>query len=121
MILIVDYTFYFQLIKDYETRLKEAADKGILILPSGQQLSDRNVSTQVFFSYFMDTVQGNADSVNKIYYGNVDSLARHILGFNPEPRSKFNMSVSALENPYASPRDPIFYRIIKRIVDLGQR
>lgn len=66
-------------------------------------------------------IQGNADSLNKQLYESIDSLARNILGFNPDPLSKYQVLPSALQYYGTSLRDPAFYRLIKKIVGYFQR
>lgn len=66
-------------------------------------------------------IEGNEDSFNQRFYGSIDALGRKILGYNLEPSSKYKILPSALEIFSTSLRDPAFYRLYKRIVDLYYR
>ena len=66
-------------------------------------------------------IEGNADSYNRKFYGSIDSLGRKILGYNLEPSGKYRIIPSALEIFLTSMRDPAFYRLYKRIIDLYYR
>ena len=69
----------------------------------------------------MNAAQGNGDSVNFDYYNTLELTARHILGWNSEPLNKFNVNISVLQNYNLDKRDPAFYRMFKKIVDIGYR
>lgn len=69
----------------------------------------------------MNAVQGNADSVNQEFYGSLDASGRNVLGFSPEPLNKNHVTISAMENLNADLRDPAFYRLYKKIIDIGIR
>ena len=66
-------------------------------------------------------IEGNADSVNKYYYGNIDMLTRNILGFNLNPMTSEKLHPSILEHDAASMRDPAFWRMYKRILHYYQQ
>lgn len=69
----------------------------------------------------MNAAQGNADSVNQDFYGSLDVAGRNVLGFSPTPLNKFTVVISAMENLNADLRDPAFYRLYNKIVDIGIR
>ncbi|KAL7290239.1 hypothetical protein TKK_0015942 [Trichogramma kaykai] len=105
--------------KNFESRLTAAADSGELV--SSNSTVYRAAELPTFFSHLMDAAQSNADSVNLDFYGSLETSGRRILGFNPPPRNKFIETISAMENYNAGLRDPAFYRLYKKIVDIGHR
>lgn len=67
---------------------------------------------------FSNIIEGNADSINPNYYGNLQTIARNLLG------NSFSWSgrlPSALEHLETSLFDPAFYSLYKRIVLYFQR
>ena len=104
--------------KQYENRLAVAADAQDMFVKDAQNADTGNHG---IFNDVMNAAQGNADSVNSDYYGSLEFTARHILGYNPEPLNKFNVIISSLENYSIDKRDPAFYRMYKKIVDIGLR
>lgn len=66
-------------------------------------------------------IEGNADSLNEKLYGSVDAEGRSVLGFNPDPLTKYKVLPSSLQHFDTSLRDPAFYRLCKRILGYFQR
>lgn len=66
-------------------------------------------------------IEGNGDSLNEQYYGNIDRLARNVLGFNIPPLTPYKLQPSALEHFTTSLRDPAFYRMWKRYLQIVYR
>ncbi|KAJ8680418.1 hypothetical protein QAD02_016205 [Eretmocerus hayati] len=99
--------------KEVETRLGQAIDSGIVFTSEGKM-------SKIWGPGGLDIVgnliEGNADSSNKIYYGNLEKLHRNILGFAPSP--PYKVHASALETFTACLRDPAFWRISKRLLHL---
>lgn len=66
-------------------------------------------------------IEGNPDSPNTKYFGNLQIYARHLLGYAPQPLNNFDIAPSALEHFETASRDPVFYQFYKRVVLLFQR
>lgn len=61
-------------------------------------------------------VEGNANSPDARFYGDIQAYARHLLGYAPQPLDRFHAAPSALEHFETSIRDPAFYQIYKKII-----
>lgn len=63
-------------------------------------------------------IEGNADSQNYHYYGSYVNIARHLLGYAKHPLNHHKLAPSALEQHSTSLRDPAFYHIYKKVLNL---
>jgi hypothetical protein len=102
-----------QEVEEYETRISQAVDSGMVFIKEGKPAK---IYTPEGLNMLGNIIEGNADSCNEMYYGNVDMLARNILGFNSPPLTPYKLQPSALENMLTSLRDPAFYRLYKRLL-----
>ncbi|KZC07221.1 PREDICTED: arylphorin subunit alpha [Dufourea novaeangliae] len=105
-------------IRNIESRITAAIDSGYIINNEGKWI---NIYTPEGLNILGNLIEGNADSSNIDFYGNVDVLSRKILGFNLEPTSSYQIVPSALETFATSMRDPAFYRLYKRIISYYYR
>lgn len=80
-----------------------------------------NIYNEEGLNILGNVIEGNVDSYNRKFYGSVDFLGRKILGYNLEPSGKYKIVPSALEIFPTSMRDPAFYRLYKRIINLYYR
>lgn len=69
-------------------------------------------------NYLGNMIQGNMDSPFLRFYDSLDSLSRNILGYRQEASSKDQGILSALDMSVTNMRDPGFYRMYKKIIDL---
>lgn len=90
-------------------------DSGYLMDEQGKQV---NIYTPQGLNLLSNIIEGNIESLNRRFYGMYDSLARNILGFNPENRNKNKMIPSALQSYATNMRDPAFFMLYKRIMSL---
>lgn len=88
-------------------------DAGIIFSKDGKYAK---IYTPEGLNILGNMLEGNADSLNEQYYGNIDMLMRNILGFNIAPMTPEKLQPSALENYVTSMRDPAFWRMYKRIL-----
>ncbi|XP_046627911.1 arylphorin subunit alpha-like [Neodiprion virginianus] len=105
---------HVQHLEKYESRVMEVAESGIVVERDGNL---KHLNDAEGLNIFGNIVEGNNDSWNSFYYGSVDHLSRHILGFCLEPENKYQILPSALEHASTSMRDPGFYRIYDKIDD----
>lgn len=66
-------------------------------------------------------VEGNRDSPFLRYYGGFLYYARRLLGYSLNPLDEYKVVPSALEQIETTLRDPVYYQLIKRIVNLVER
>lgn len=97
--------------EEYETRIGQAVDSGIVFTKEGKPAK---IYTPEGLNILGNMIEGNADSCNEQYYGNIDMLGRNILGFNLMPLTPDKLHPSALEHFVTSMRDPAFWRLYKK-------
>lgn len=66
-------------------------------------------------------IEGNYDSLDRKYYGNIQMFARHLLGYSKEPLDKHHAAPSALEHFETCLRDPMFYQFQKKMMGKFER
>ena len=91
----------------------DAVDSGFVLSESGEHV---NIYTPEGLNILGNIMEGNGDSYNARYYGNIDKILRQILGFSMEGNSHHNIQPSALEHFSTSLRDPAFYRIYFKLL-----
>lgn len=102
------------MIKDLDFRISIAIDLGYVIDAHGNHV---NLYTKEGLNILGNIIQGNADSVNVQFYGQLDPLVRKVFGFGYESNVKYQVVPSALQMWSTSLRDPVFFSIYKTIVD----
>ncbi|XP_048513195.1 hexamerin-like isoform X1 [Athalia rosae] len=107
-----------QEIANLESRILGIIDSGYFVDVEGKTDS---IYTSDGLDNLANIIEGNADSLNKQLYGSVDAVSRDILGFHPTPLNKHQTLPSAIQHFSTSLRDPIFYRLIDRIVGYFER
>ncbi|KAH0540907.1 hypothetical protein KQX54_020461 [Cotesia glomerata] len=101
--------------EEAETRILATIDSGI-VYDYHHPPRAVNIYTPEGLNILGNLVDGNADSLNREFYGSLDHLSRMILGFGPKPIDKNHLVPSTLEYYTTSIRDPAFFRIYKKIV-----
>ena len=101
------------MIKDLHTRISNAIDLGYV---EGTKDNHIAINEEHGLNILGNIVQGNADTVNKRYYGNIDKLCKKVFGFGSETNNAYHTVPSALDMYSTSLRDPVFYSIYKHIV-----
>ncbi|CAK9799975.1 Allergen Cr-PI [Anthophora quadrimaculata] len=110
---------YVLMIKDLHARISSSIDLGYVIDSTGKHINiydERNG-----LNILGNIVQGNADTVNRRFYGQIDLLLRKVLGFGLETNVKYQFVPSALQIFCTSMRDPVFYSIYKNILTYYNR
>lgn len=107
-----DNVFEIHEIEDYERRFRDAVDSGFVITESGEKI---DIYAKDGFDVLGRIVEGG-DSPNSRFYGNLQVLAHHILGYSPHHMDDYKVVPSALEHFETCMRDPAFYELYKKIV-----
>nr|ACU78069.1 hexamerin-like protein 2 [Locusta migratoria] len=106
---------YVEEIRNYERRIRDGIDYGYL---AGYNYEKYNVREKDYTNVLGNILEGNEDSINKEYYGafyrNLISLFGHIV----DPVHRYGVPASVLEQPETQLRDPLFYRIGKRVLSI---
>ncbi|XP_044742194.1 hexamerin-like [Chrysoperla carnea] len=109
-----DYTKYvYERINILEKRIIDAIDLGYVIDVTGNKVP---IYTQEGINILGNIIQGNADSVNRRYYGHLLKWVKILLGYAGKPLDNYKVQPSTLEIFATAMRDPMFYRIYRRIV-----
>ncbi|KOC69158.1 Arylphorin subunit alpha [Habropoda laboriosa] len=110
---------YILMIKDHHHRISTSIDLGYVVDNTGKHINiykERNG-----LNVLGNIVQGNADTVNKQFYGQIDLNLRKVLGFGLETNVKYQVVPSALQIFCTSMRDPVFYSMYKNILTYYNR
>ncbi|XP_076652690.1 hexamerin 70a-like [Halictus rubicundus] len=105
-------------ILNFEARIVAAIDSGNVLTSENKWV---NINQPNGLNILGNLIQGNEDSVNKKFYGSVDTLAKKILGYNSDAINEHNVVPSVLETLTATLRDPAFFSIYNKIVGLYYR
>ncbi|XP_011255340.2 larval serum protein 1 alpha chain [Camponotus floridanus] len=104
-----------QALQDAHVRISDAIASGHIVDANGNPIDI--YKTVDGLNQLGNIIQGNADSVNPGYYGQMDSLYRKVFGVTPVHHTTSNNVIpSALDMLSTCLRDPLFYRIHKNIV-----
>nr|XP_012214582.1 PREDICTED: hexamerin-like isoform X1 [Linepithema humile]XP_012214583.1 PREDICTED: hexamerin-like isoform X1 [Linepithema humile] len=106
-----------QSVKKLEQRLIEAIDSGHVITPQGTFLS---LYQPQGLNILGDLIQGAGRSVNPRYYGSLQAAARQLLGNAPQVQNIYDYTPSVLELGQVAVRDPAFYQLYKKVIQLFQ-
>ncbi|KAK1123772.1 hypothetical protein K0M31_008467 [Melipona bicolor] len=109
---------HVQMIQDLHTRISNAIDAGFILDSQGNRV---NIYTKDGLNILGNLVQGNADSVNLQYYGQLDMLMRKVFGLGYESNIKYQVVPSALHLWSTSMRDPVVFSIYKTILNYYHR
>lgn len=102
------------MIQDLHTRISNAIDAGFVLDSQGNRV---NIYTKDGLNILGNLVQGNADSVNLQYYGQLDVLMRKVFGLGYESNTRYQVVPSALHLWSTSMRDPVIFSIYKTILN----
>lgn len=104
------------LLDDYIQRISDAIDAGHIMLPDGKYTEMRKPE---HIDMLGNLLQSNGDSMNHRYYGNIEELTRLIIGGTYGVHNQYqNVVPSILEHYETSMRDPVFYQMYKRLIQL---
>jgi hypothetical protein len=68
-----------------------------------------------------ELIQGTGKSVNPRYYGSFQAAARQLLGNAPEVQNIYDYTPSVLESGSTAVRDPAFYQLYRKVIQLFQQ
>ncbi|XP_044577115.1 hexamerin-like isoform X2 [Cotesia glomerata] len=113
--------YYADLVRNVyalEHRIVNAIDSGYVITPQ-----------QAFVSLFHseglnilgEIIEGTGKSINPRYYGSYQAVARQLLGNAPEFANIWEYTPAPLDLHETSVRDPVFYKLYKRVIKFFQR
>ncbi|XP_076243329.1 hexamerin 70a [Calliopsis andreniformis] len=106
------------ILQDLRSRISNAIDIGFAMDTKGNHV---DIYGENGLNIIGNIVQGNADSINKRFYGQLDTLARKIFGFGLDSNVKYQIVPSALQILSTSMRDPVFYSLYKGILSFYMR
>ncbi|XP_015605369.1 hexamerin [Cephus cinctus] len=98
-----------------ERRLTDAIDAGYVKTPQNVFLS---LYQPFGLDILGDLIEGTGRSINPRYYGVFQAAARQLLGAGPEYRDIRGYTPSVLEVGVTALRDPVFYQLYKRVINL---
>ncbi|XP_046751431.1 arylphorin subunit beta-like [Diprion similis] len=101
-------------VRDLESRLSSTLDTGMIMDIHGEP---DGIYKQEFVEILGNILEGNADSINREFYGNYDALARQVLGCAPRPKTKYTPCPSTLEHYATGQRDPMYWSLTQRIIN----
>lgn len=110
--------FYWQGVREYESRVAAAIDLGYVIDADG---THHKIYTPEGLNLLGNIIEGNDDTCNAQYYGSIELFGRKILGYNLEPKNHYQINPSALESMFSCMRDPAFYRLYQKIISYYYR
>nr|AUO15578.1 hexamerin-like protein 1 [Haplotropis brunneriana] len=106
---------YVEQIKNYERRIRDAIDFGYV---AGYDYEKYNLREKDLTNILGNIIEGNAESINKDFYGSIYRNLLSLFGHIVDPVHRYGVPASVLEQPETQLRDPLFYRIAKRIVSI---
>ncbi|XP_014212554.1 hexamerin-like [Copidosoma floridanum] len=104
-----------KLVRILERRILDAIDAGQVITPQGAFLS---LYQPQGLNILGELIEGTGRSINPRYYGSYMYVARQLLGQSPYFSSIYEYSPSALELGQTAVRDPIFYQLYNKIIEM---
>jgi len=109
------YAFSYSHVKDFERRLSDAIDSGVVWdLKQGKMMDIYENKHAV--NNFGNLIQGNPDSPNMKFYNKYSMYATHLLGYSSTPLTWHKVAPSALEHTETVSRDPAFYMLMKKVL-----
>jgi hypothetical protein len=104
-----------RLVSSLERRILDAIDLGQVITSQGSYLS---LYQPQGLSILGELIEGTGRSINPRYYGSFQAAARQLFGNAPRFNNIFEYSPSVLELGQTAVRDPIFYELYNKIIQL---
>ncbi|XP_068081328.1 hexamerin-like [Anabrus simplex] len=108
-------------VKNIERRLQDAIDGGTFIKqthegPQRVFLKDLDV-----MDILGNLIEGNKCSLNKRYFKSLFLMLLSLYGHSVDPEHSYGVAPGALEHFETALRDPIYFGVVKRIVELFER
>ncbi|XP_058462253.1 hexamerin-1.1-like [Malaya genurostris] len=105
--------FKVDLIKDYESRIWQVIDQGLLYLEDGTKVDFRKPES---IDYLGNLINANPDSYDNEYYKNIAYYARLLYSGGDYFATESKVFPSALMHFETSMRDPFFYQLYYKIL-----
>lgn len=102
-------------IEEYERRFVKAIDRGYFLTPEGTRIE---LSRPETVDILGNLIQGNFDSKNRRFYRNFIRLAKIVLGTSVDLLDDNRVIPSVLEHYETAMRDPVFYQLYKKVINL---
>ncbi|XP_046991407.1 hexamerin-like [Schistocerca americana] len=109
-------SLYVERIQNYERRIRDAIDFGYAYGCSQHDFEKFNLREKDVTDIIGNIIEGNAESVNYEFYGSIYRYIISLFGHIADPFHKYGTPASVLEQPETQLRDPVYYRIAKRIL-----
>ncbi|XP_066991439.1 hexamerin [Anabrus simplex] len=110
------------MVKNIENRLLDALDSGTFLeLKDDEELNRVFLKNLDVMDVLGNAIQGNGDSMNRRYFKSLFNMLLTLYGHIVDPMHTYGVAPGALEHFETAMRDPVYYGIIKHIVDLVQQ
>ncbi|GAB0094124.1 hypothetical protein DMENIID0001_093520 [Sergentomyia squamirostris] len=111
-----EYNYYYiQMVEMYEQRIMDAIDLGFFYMYDGTRV---DLTKPESIEYLGNLFQSNPDSKNTRMYGYLELYAKMLLSASPEHFETYKMIPGIMEQFETAMRDPMFYQLYKRFLNL---
>nr|AUO15580.1 hexamerin-like protein 1 [Gryllotalpa sp. XZ-2017] len=107
--------FDIEAVHKVERRLQNAIDLGVAF---DTEINKVALDDKDGIDILGNLISGNKDSINKKFYGNIYMYLRLLYGHITDPEHEHGVAPSVLEHFETAMRDPVYYRIVERILKL---
>ncbi|XP_062553868.1 hexamerin-1.1-like [Armigeres subalbatus] len=108
-----DQYYKFDILKDYETRIRQVIDQGYMYLDDGTKIDFRQPES---VDYLGNLINANHDSYDADYYKSIELYARFLYSGSDYFYSGSKVWPSALMQFETSMRDPFFYQLYYKML-----
>ncbi|XP_066992409.2 hexamerin [Anabrus simplex] len=105
-------------VKNIEWRIRNAIDSHSFIANDVDGYRRAFINETDGIEVLGNIIQGNADSLNKLYFKSYFGMLLSLYGHIVDPEHELGVAPSALEHFETALRDPIYYNILYKVVDL---
>ncbi|XP_011495593.1 PREDICTED: hexamerin [Ceratosolen solmsi marchali] len=104
-----------RLVSSLEQRILDAINLGQVVTSQGNYIS---LYQPQGLNILGELIEGTGRSINPRYYGSFQTISRQLFGNAPQFNNIYEYSPSALELGQTAVRDPVFYQLYNKIVQL---
>ncbi|KAK7867774.1 hypothetical protein R5R35_001194 [Gryllus longicercus] len=104
-----------EVVKNLERRLLDAIHLGVAF---DESINKVVLADNDGIDILGNLISGNKDSINRKYYGSLYLGLRALFGHVVDPYHKYNVAPGVLEHFETALRDPAYYRIVARVIEL---
>ncbi|XP_047108540.1 hexamerin-like [Schistocerca piceifrons] len=108
-------SFYVEEIENYERRIRSAIDLGFFF---DEKADTHTVRGKDATEMIGNVIDGSSSSIHKEFYGSLYRGLISIFGHISDPEHEYGVEPSVLEKPETMLRDPLYYRIAKRMLSI---